>query len=56
MSPVLAERYGLDLPEYPGLEQVVELPVPCEEGKEEGRETGEGLEGGVKDANGGFCS
>lgn len=59
VSPVIAERYGLELPEYPGLEQVVELPVPggeSEEDEEEGRETGEGLEGGVKDVKGGFCS
>ena len=59
MSPVIAERYGLELPEYPALEQAVELPVPGgepEEDEEEGREAGEGLEGGAKDVKGGFCS
>ena len=59
VSPIITERYGLELPEYPGLEQVVELPVPggeSEEGEGEGRETGEGLGGGVKDVKGGFCS
>ena len=38
MSPIIMERYGLELPEYPGLEQVVELLVPEEE-----EEMGEGL-------------
>lgn len=27
MSPIIAERYDLDLPEYPGLDQVVEVAV-----------------------------
>lgn len=34
LSPAMAEKYGLDLPRYEGLDQIVEVPV---EGEGEGK-------------------
>lgn len=35
VPPSVAEKYDLDTPEYPGLDQVVELPVNDPESKAE---------------------
>ena len=35
VPPSVAEKYDLDIPEYPGLDQVVELPVNDQESKAE---------------------
>lgn len=35
VPPSIAEKYDLDSPEYPGLDQVVELPVSDRESKAE---------------------
>lgn len=35
VPPSIAEKYDLGVPEYPGLDQVVELPINDEESKAE---------------------